>query len=315
MLAVLVGFVSASALADELRINDIDVYLNDDDDALDDVDEMGGDIDDLEPGDELKFEVEVENTYDDLTIEGVVLEAYIENIDDGDDVSEESSDYDIEANDSKIKTVTLEIPSNAKTGDYKLYVRAYGQDEDGYDQDDIVDFGISVKGTAAYLVNFTQVSVNPSSLPCGSSGIASATVQNYGSYSESVVLTFSSPAFGLSQTTSFSLSPDQSMTKEATVRIPTTLAQGSYDVTVTASSSGRIEMRKYTVAVYGNCAAGSSASSTAANQQTGLAPVPISKISAGTTTEDLLIIILGVGGALVVFAIVLGLIVVLVKQR
>lgn len=88
---------------------------------------------DVEPGDSLKLEVKVENTFpDDIKIEDIVVEGTIEDLDDGDDESEDASEFDLK--DGRDKTVTLDfkVPYDVDDEDtFNFIVTAEGEDELG----------------------------------------------------------------------------------------------------------------------------------------------------------------------------------------
>lgn len=267
-------------MADELEINNIRVYLNGD--RVDDADEGGGKIRDVVPGDEIKFRVEVENTFEeDIEIKDIEVRVTIENIDDGNDVSETSNEFDLAANETEQKTETVTVPQNAKTGTYKIIVEAYGEDEDDDDQEESVDFDLYVKGID-HEVKFTEFSITPSILTCGGSGTIIARLKNNGGYSESVILSFQSDKLGIASTTNVLLQSGQETIKTIPFSVPSVQA-GNYEINARASYTGAIEIEKVIAAVTGNCKEKETNITT-----TGMAPVPIAKMRS-TSTEEVLI--------------------------
>src|SRR3989338_503372 len=88
----------AYAAGSKLIFSDVDVKVGgktsknlDDGETIDD---------EAEPGDTVEFRIEVKNNFtdaEDLDIEDISVEVTIEEIDDGDDLDEESSDFDLRA--------------------------------------------------------------------------------------------------------------------------------------------------------------------------------------------------------------------------
>lgn len=89
---------------------------------------------DVEPGDELSIEVRLENTFDDdsdVRIEDIRVTAVIEDIDDGDDLSDESDKLYVRADSKRTVRLKLTIPDDASSyQDYDLDIYAYGYDDD-----------------------------------------------------------------------------------------------------------------------------------------------------------------------------------------
>src|SRR3989338_8509642 len=102
---------AAHAAGSKLIFSDVDVNVGgktsknlDDGDTIDD---------EAEPSDIVEFRVEVQNNFtnaEDLYIEDISVEVIIEEIDDGDDLDEESSDFDLKAGRDKRVTLKFEVP-------------------------------------------------------------------------------------------------------------------------------------------------------------------------------------------------------------
>ncbi|MBR9700143.1 hypothetical protein GOV09_06815 [Candidatus Woesearchaeota archaeon] len=93
--------------------------------------------DDAEPGDRIKFSIELENLYDDQDIEDVTVTITILDIDDGDDLEEESDQEDIRDGRNKDFDLEFEVPRRVDDDDYKVLIEIEGDPEDG-DRIDIV---------------------------------------------------------------------------------------------------------------------------------------------------------------------------------
>lgn len=117
----------------KLEIDDVDIKVNGKSSDLDD----GETEDNINIGDELEFLVDVENLYDsssDIRMEDVFVTITIYGIDDGDDLEEESSSFDIkDGKTEKDVSIDFEVPENADEGTYSVLIEAEGEDEEGAD--------------------------------------------------------------------------------------------------------------------------------------------------------------------------------------
>jgi hypothetical protein len=102
---------------------------------------------DVDPGDELRIKIRLENTYDDDTdndIEDVRVTAFIEDIDDGDDV-DDSETVDVRADGHKTLTLKLKIPKDASSYEsYDLEIIAVGHDQNGTEHRDDASYDVEV---------------------------------------------------------------------------------------------------------------------------------------------------------------------------
>jgi hypothetical protein len=87
--------------------------------------------------DEIEIEIEIENTHSIDNVKDVLVEIMIRDDDNNDVTSEfEFSDEEIDLNtikddDSKIATFTIdEIPADLDSGNYKVYIKAYSEDDE-----------------------------------------------------------------------------------------------------------------------------------------------------------------------------------------
>jgi len=87
---------------------------------------------DATPEDHIKFNIDIENTFnEDVKIENVFVTITIESIDDGDDLDEESSEEDIRDGSSKSYTLNFDVPLKVDEDDYNVIIEAEGDDENG----------------------------------------------------------------------------------------------------------------------------------------------------------------------------------------
>ena len=86
-----------------------------------------------EPESNIEFKVTVKNDFSkgDLEIKDTEVKVTIEEIDNGDDLEEESSEFDLDAQDDKTVTLKFELPLNADEGTFDVIIEAEGEDENG----------------------------------------------------------------------------------------------------------------------------------------------------------------------------------------
>lgn len=117
MLLFAVSFVSASCL----DISSTDFYV--------DGDKESGSSIDVKPESGLEVKLKIENTCEnpDIDIEDVSVTGTIEGIDDGDDLEEESDDFDLDAGKTKKITLNFDIPLEVEDDDYTLTILVEGE--------------------------------------------------------------------------------------------------------------------------------------------------------------------------------------------
>ena len=77
-------------------------------------------------------------------MEDIVVDVTIENIDDGDDVDDESREFDIEADKTDEIIIRLEVPKTAEIGEFNVKVKADGREEDNRAvHEDVFNFKIN----------------------------------------------------------------------------------------------------------------------------------------------------------------------------
>ncbi len=112
-----------------IRITDVDVSTSEGDDSnLHDGERISVD---LTPGSRMQFTIRLENPADETDIDTAHVTLTIRDIDDGDDLTVESDEFSIPADDYEKVTLNLTIPYTADTGTYTLIIKAEGEDEHG----------------------------------------------------------------------------------------------------------------------------------------------------------------------------------------
>jgi len=116
----------------------------------------------------VEFKVKLKNNFtqaENLKIEGITLKVTIESIDDGNDLEQESSEFDLRAQNDKTTTLRFKVPFNVDDGTYNVIIEAEGTDENGTTQSQSQEVQLEVKKKSREL-SFTNFAVNPSKLSC-----------------------------------------------------------------------------------------------------------------------------------------------------
>ena len=140
--------------------------------------------DDIKPGETLNIEVKIKNS-DDQDMD-VVVEAFLYNLDEDDEISSvESDSVNINDGDTETFELELEVPksSDLDTADtYVLYIKAYedGDEEDNCNQDSL---NLNLKRESHDVV-VKDITLIPSSVTCGENIEIKVDVENQGTKDE-----------------------------------------------------------------------------------------------------------------------------------
>ena len=223
LIFLILGFLlsfSIFAKASNLSIENVKV-------TVDGKSESG--IVDVKPESDVKFKVKVKNLFTkdigDLKIEGITVTATIFDIDDGDDIEEESTDFDLRTDDDKTVTVSFKIPLEVEADTYNVEIRAEGEDENGTDQVAIEELKIEVN-KERHDVIIRKASLSTTSIKCSRSTQLSLNFMNLGEDEEDVELTVTNDVIGLNRQISFTITEDpfESDSKYSTT-VPITVSE------------------------------------------------------------------------------------------
>lgn len=93
-----------------------------------------GDDYDVGPGSTLQFEFRIESLFldrEDIVIEDVSVLVAIKEIDDGEDIDEESENFDLDPEEDKDVIISLDLPLKVEEGNYDIEILVQGEDEEG----------------------------------------------------------------------------------------------------------------------------------------------------------------------------------------
>jgi len=166
LVAVVVLMNAAYAQGTKLNFTDVDVKVGsktsknlDDGDTIDD---------EAEPGDTVEFRVEVTNSFtnaEDLEIEDITVQVTIEEVDDGDDLEEESSDFNLKAGRDKRVTLKFQLPIEVDEDTFNVLIHAEGEDENGTNHEVDMDLELEVD-KESHLLKITRASLTPAEASC-----------------------------------------------------------------------------------------------------------------------------------------------------
>jgi len=150
--------------------------------------EDGETIDDeAEPGDTVEFRIEVQSNFtnaENLDIEDITVEVTIEEIDDGDDFEDESSDFDLSPGRDKRVTVQFEVPLEVDEDTFDVIIRAEGEDENGTDHTAEMRLKLEVN-KETHMLQITRNTLNPAEVACNRRNVqVGVTVINIGNEDE-----------------------------------------------------------------------------------------------------------------------------------
>jgi len=192
--------VSQSA---KLRISDLDIKVGSKSDK--NVQNNSLISKEAEPGDKVIFKIEIENFFtkeENLEIQNIDIEITIENIDDSDDLEEESKDFDLNYGRSKDFELEFKIPLEVDEGLFDVLIEVEGVDENGTIHEIRYELQLEVEKKNHELL-ITRSEISPSSVTCGRKISFNVELMNTGSKDEEdVSLEILSSELGINSVTS-----------------------------------------------------------------------------------------------------------------
>lgn len=153
-----------------------------------------------EPGSNIRFKVTVLNDFPrskDISIEDVEVKVTIEGIDDGDDLEEESRDFDLDAEEDKSVTLNFKLPLNIDEGTFDVTIEAEGEDDTGTDHFDRFDTELEVE-KERHDLRFLGFNINPTTIVCNRNFHANYEIINLGREDEdSIAIEIKNDELGL----------------------------------------------------------------------------------------------------------------------
>ena len=192
-----------------------------------------------EPGSTVKFKIQFKNNYtdaEDLKIEDITATVTIEEIDDGDDLDEESNEFDVRADDDKTVSVEFDIPVEVDEDTFDVTIEAEGEDENGTDQSITWTVSLEVQ-KETHELRFYRKTLSPAEIKCGGTASFNLGIINTGSDDqEDVELTISnndleySTLVTISEITADPFEDESKYSKIFKIEVPETAESGIYPI-------------------------------------------------------------------------------------
>jgi hypothetical protein len=177
------SFQSFEDICNPLTVNKIKVSV--DGKRESDADENGGEIE-AEPGDEIVFKIELENTFefdDDLEIEDIEVEVTIIDVDDGSDLDEDISFKDLEVDEDDTEKISITLPFVLEDDDYDIELRITGETSEGIEQEIIINYDLNID-KEKHDLKFTKLNLDSDSSCSNAKNVLSLEVSNLGEKDE-----------------------------------------------------------------------------------------------------------------------------------
>jgi hypothetical protein len=205
----LIGFAfgDAGAVPEMLKINDVVIKV---DGKKSSADEKGGTIKDVAPESKIEIEVKVENLYPDETnieIQDLDAEAVIENIDDGDDLDENSGEIDLDTEEKDSLKLEFSVPLEVEEDNYDMTLTISGDDEKGIHYEKELKYTVKVE-KEKHDLKFTNAAIYPEKVGCRGTVTLNVALANIGTKEEDVDLIINNDALGINIHKGFNLDND-----------------------------------------------------------------------------------------------------------
>ena len=224
------------AEAKKLRIKNLDVKVDGKSDrGVTDEDTISREA---EPESEIEFKVEVESGFedeDDIKIEDIIVEITIKDIDDGDDIDEESNEFDLRPERDKKVTIDFKVPLEVDEDTYDVDIHVEGEDENGtmYEVDWTVYLEVEKD---KHNIKIIKASLNPAVIICEKTATLKTEIINLGREDEDeVVLEITSPDLINFRKESIELeegTDSNRYSKSLSIAVPDDLEVGTYPIEI-----------------------------------------------------------------------------------
>ncbi len=173
------GYIPGQSM---LAITDLDIKVDGESDKnLENGDTIG---EEAKPLSEIEFSVKVDSLFTDKTdIDDVVVTIQIKDIDEGDDLEEESDEFNLDNGDDNKVTLNFKLPILVEEDTYEVIIRAEGEDENGEDHE--VEWSIYLEvDKESHDIMIYDTRITPSTVTCTGYASLDLEVVNIGSKDE-----------------------------------------------------------------------------------------------------------------------------------
>ncbi|MBI2134512.1 lamin tail domain-containing protein [Candidatus Woesearchaeota archaeon] len=199
------------------------------------------------PGDKISFDLEIKNFFtndEDLEIEDIDVQITIEDIDDGDDLDGDASEFDLKAQKDDNVKIDFEVPLEVDEDTFDVLIEVEGRDENGTNHEIRWELQLDVE-KENHEIRVLRATATPSEIKCQRTVSINTEIINTGADDEDdVTLEISSPELGINSVTNAieldSGTDDNRFTKTATASISNDLLSGIYPIKVNTYYDGKL---------------------------------------------------------------------------
>ena len=236
--------IEAPAPRNDLVINNIDAIV----DGYDEGTISSGENVKVSPGSNLTFNVEVKNDYSlasRIYIKDIVLTVVIHDIDNGDNLVEETNEFNLRYDSSTTKAVHFHVPMKVYEGDYTVEFNISGKDDNGNAEEDGESATVAVE-KQDHDVRLTGYSIFPSTISCDRQVFINGEMVDLGRNNEDdAVLVIESNPLSIQKRESFGLEQDPSSDRNSksfdySFQVPNDVKSGNYSIILKTYYTGGV---------------------------------------------------------------------------
>ncbi|MDP7610715.1 MAG: hypothetical protein QGH19_03035, partial [Candidatus Woesearchaeota archaeon] len=192
------------------------------------------------PESDVSFKIELKNNFtksEDLKIEDITVTIFIRDIDDEDDMKEESSEFNINPDKDKSITLDFALPLKLEDGTYPVDIEISGEDENRTTHELTWNLYLEVE-KEKHLLKLVKAELEDSNLKCSGSTYLNINLVNIGtSEEEDIELQIQNSNLNINERRDFTLTEDpfdsDSIFKEdIPIFIPKNTITGSYPLSL-----------------------------------------------------------------------------------
>ncbi|HLD86791.1 MAG TPA: putative Ig domain-containing protein, partial [Candidatus Nanoarchaeia archaeon] len=222
----------------KLVIEDVDVKV--DGDSSNNLDNDSTISQEAIPGSKVTFKVKVANAFtdeEDLDIEDIEVSISLKDVDDGDDLEEDSDSFDLEQGREKTQTLAFDIPLEVDEDTYDAIITVEGRDDNGTVHETSWILFLDVE-KERHELRILEATVIPATIRCEKSARVSVDVLNTGQEDEDdVVVRVDAPSLEFAEAYEAQLdsgSSDNGLSRVFAIPIPKDLEEGPHQIEVGA---------------------------------------------------------------------------------
>lgn len=195
--------------------------------------------DDAKPGDNVEVRVEMKNSYtsaENLKINNIKVKATLENIDNGDDLEEESNEFSLSPGSTKRVTLKYKLPLEVDENSFDIFIIADGSDKNTSQHNEMT-IKLNVNKDT-HKIKITRDALSPAEISCSRKNLQLAvTLLNIGTEDEDdVTLQISNADLGIDvkdnigQLRAVPNEPESRFSKVYRFNVPSNADSGSYPI-------------------------------------------------------------------------------------